>query len=77
MDKYHCQTACVRFELWGGEADYLRFVKDNASDACGSYLGRVGGEQEVVLGEDCFQPETLVELLTLAIGDDFKKYSEI
>lgn len=52
----------VTFRPHEGESDYL-FFKYSPEDACYSYVGRQGGEQEVVLHGGCKKGQIMHELL--------------
>lgn len=51
----------IRFVKASNEKDRVLFVA--GSKHCYSNVGRIGGEQKIVLGPDCFEPQILHEIL--------------
>ncbi|KAF8792950.1 Astacin-like metalloprotease toxin 1 [Argiope bruennichi] len=64
MDQYHKNT-CIKFVKRTNERNYIRMVKKGG---CYSYVGRVGGAQELSLGRGCEYVGTIVHELGHAIG---------
>lgn len=46
LDHIHGETP-IRFVEWAGEPDYVRFISDGRPETCWSYLGKVGGAQDL------------------------------
>lgn len=65
MQQFHDET-CIRFiPREKNEPDYLRI---EASRGCFSYIGRIGGEQELSLGNGCEHRGTIAHELLHAVG---------
>jgi hypothetical protein len=59
MDVLHATTS-IRFVARTSEPDWLRVV--HAPGVCASHIGRIGGEQRVMLGAGCGRTEATHEL---------------
>ncbi|MCB0362606.1 MAG: M12 family metallopeptidase, partial [Bdellovibrionales bacterium] len=60
------QMTGIRFVKRTSETDYLRFVKSDVAGTCGSYVGRLGGEQEIFIqsgAQGCGLSSNVHELL--------------
>lgn len=65
MRQFHDKT-CVRFVMrQNNEPDYLRI---GSLKGCFSYIGRIGGEQILSLGDGCEYPGTIAHELLHALG---------
>jgi hypothetical protein len=64
MQHYH-QYTCIRFVERTYENDYIYITKDNG---CFSNVGRIGGVQEVSLGDGCHYMGTVLHELLHAVG---------
>jgi hypothetical protein len=49
----------IRFAPRDGQADYVQFIRGNG---CFSYVGRVGGKQDLSLGDGCFVGQAIHEI---------------
>ena len=70
MKEFHRKT-CIKFVKRRRERNFIKIVKVNArreTDACESYVGRVGGGQEVTLGSWCYTKDTIIHELMHALG---------
>ena len=70
MKEFHRKT-CIKFVNRRRERNFIKIVKVNAwgeTDACESYVGRVGGGQEVTLGSWCYRKEVIIHELMHALG---------
>jgi len=63
--KVWSQTTCVKFVKRTKERDYVYFVSKNG---CYSYVGRIGGRQEISLGTRCNWEGIAVHELGHALG---------
>ncbi|CAK8684128.1 uncharacterized protein LOC143457021 [Clavelina lepadiformis] len=60
------QNTCIRFVPRTQETDYITFV---GTGGCSSYIGQVGGEQEVSIGTNCdLKIGTIIHELMHALG---------
>ncbi|KAG8186075.1 hypothetical protein JTE90_005427 [Oedothorax gibbosus] len=64
IEQYHTKT-CIRFTKRTTEKDYLRLFY---GQGCSSYVGRIGGQQDVNLGSGCDFVGTVVHELGHAVG---------
>ncbi|CAK8684131.1 uncharacterized protein LOC143469186 [Clavelina lepadiformis] len=48
--KVYDENTCIRFIEYSGQQDYLNIV---GTGGCSSYVGRVGGGQQVSIGQNC------------------------
>ena len=69
--EFHRKT-CIRFyKRRRNERDFIKIVKvseDGDRDSCSSYVGRIGGAQEITLGPSCYDKSTIIHELMHALG---------
>jgi len=58
-------NTCIQFVERNGESDYIKFIKDGG---CWSYVGRIGGKQEVSLANGCVYKYIVIHELMHAVG---------
>ena len=69
--EFHRKT-CIRFyKRRRNERDFIKIVKvspEGDRDSCSSYVGRIGGGQEITLGPRCYDKSTIIHELMHALG---------
>ena len=51
--------SCLRFVEHSNEEDYLDFFQGGSNDACWSWIGRIGGRQEISLLPGCWNSHSV------------------
>ncbi|XP_064485286.1 astacin-like metalloprotease toxin 4 [Ornithodoros turicata] len=64
LKEIHDKT-CIRWVPRSNETDYVVFIRD---EGCYSHVGRVGGRQNVSLGEGCLYHGTVLHEMGHALG---------
>ncbi|CAG5136641.1 unnamed protein product, partial [Candidula unifasciata] len=59
-------SSCIQFKRRNTEKDYIRFIMP--SSGCYSPIGRVGGPQDIGLGDGCFAHGTIQHEILHALG---------
>jgi hypothetical protein len=62
---YYNQNTNVRWVPRTTETNHVRFVK---SSGCWSYVGMIGGKQDLSLGDGCYSQHTILHEMTHAVG---------
>lgn len=74
IDKWNSQVNCIKFRKWqNGDNDWIHFFPGNG---CHSYVGRLGGEQKLSLGNGCVYESITLHEMMHAIGftDEQNRY---
>merc|ERR1719436_119708 len=66
IDQFHKST-CIKFEKRMQQEDYIEIFKGDPG-ACWSYVGRIGGKQQLSLGEGCPDTGVVVHEIMHALG---------
>ncbi|GFQ93568.1 astacin, partial [Trichonephila clavata] len=62
------KLTCLKFEPRTNEKDYIKFDNSTTDPGCWSWVGRIGGVQEVNIGDGCQYVGSIVHEIGHAIG---------
>ncbi|XP_072155182.1 protein tolkin-like isoform X2 [Bemisia tabaci] len=73
---YYEATTCIRFKEWTGETDYVTLIDWEDPLACLANVGRLGGEQWVLLPSSCWNEGILLHEFGHVLGfwDEHNRY---
>ncbi|XP_044027726.1 uncharacterized protein LOC122864415 [Siniperca chuatsi] len=64
ISAFHLST-CIRFVPYNSQTNYISIVKETG---CWSYIGQIGGSQQLSLGDGCVQKGIILHELIHALG---------